>query len=104
MQAVVVSVVLFLVTGTYLLVIDPSYEGLGNFNTSWATWMLLKHVVVGVLVVVGVAVEVLSRGLADASDDDQRSRGLRSIRYASEGATALGAVIVFLTVAAQLSA
>jgi hypothetical protein len=66
-------------------------------------WMLLKHVVVAALVFVGVGIEYLVRNLAESVDDMDRIRHLRLIRYAAEAATALGAVIVLLTVAAQLS-
>ena len=101
---VALSAVLFLVTGTYLLVVDPSYEGLGDFTSSWATWMLVKHIVVGALVIVAIGIDLLVRRLPDALDRARRLKDLRMIRYASEGATALGALIVLLTVAAQLSA
>jgi len=100
---VALSAVLFLATGTYLLVVDPSYNGLGNFSSPWATWMLLKHLVVGALVIVAVGIDLLVRRLPEARDRAERLNDLRLIRYASEGATALGAVIVLLTVAAQLS-
>jgi hypothetical protein len=59
--------------------------------------------VVAALVFVGVGIEYLVRELAEAADDIDRMRNLRLIRYAAEAATALGAIVVLLTVAAQLS-
>ena len=64
---VVLSLVLFTATGTYLLVNDPHYAGLGDFFAStWTTLMLLKHLLVVALVVLGVAVDRLTRRAAEA--------------------------------------
>ena len=101
---VLLSTVLFVVTGSYLLVVDPRYEGLGNvFANSWTVLMLVKHLVVIGLVGLAVAVDVLVRRAADAADDTGRQAALRRVRLAAEGATGLGALIVLLTVVAQLS-
>jgi uncharacterized membrane protein len=98
------SVVLFTMTGTYLLVIDPQYEGLGSFGNSWAAMMLGKHLLVVVLVGLGVVIDRLIRWAADVADDRARATYLRWLRWSTEGATAVGALIALLTVAAQASA
>lgn len=36
----------FAVTGVALMLINPSYQGIGQFGNSWAVLMLIKHVVV----------------------------------------------------------
>jgi uncharacterized membrane protein len=101
---VLLSMALFVVTGTYLLFIDPNYVGLGNFfvNT-WTTLMLVKHLVVVVLIALGVAIDVLIRRAGAATDEATRASALRLTRLSAEGATGLGALIVLLTAAAQLS-
>lgn len=99
---VLLSVVTFIVTGAYLLVADPNYEGLGNVSgSSWATLMLLKHLLVAGLVVLGVVVDILIRDLDWAADAVARHAAVRRIRLAAEGTTGLGAVIILLTVVAQ---
>jgi uncharacterized membrane protein len=101
---VLMSMALFVVTGSYLLFIDPRYEGLGNFfANSWTTFMLAKHVVVIGLIGLGLLVDRYVRRLQAASDEVARASALRGLRLSAEGATGLGAVIVLLTVAAQLS-
>jgi uncharacterized membrane protein len=96
------SVGLFVVTGSYLLVTDTSYAGLGNvFASSWTVLMLVKHVLIGVLVVVAIAIDRLIRRLAAASTDHEREAGFRLLGWSTEGATAIGALIVLLTAAAQ---
>jgi uncharacterized membrane protein len=102
---VLISMVLFIVTGSYLLVIDEDYAGLGNVvANSWTTLMLIKHLVIVVLIGLGVAVDVLIRRAGAATDDAARTSLLRRIRLSAEAATGLGALVVLLTVAAQLSA
>ncbi len=101
---VLLSVVLLVITGSYLLVINPDYSGLGSFTTTWAALMLLKHLLVIGLVGLGVVVDYLIRGLSEVVRDEDRAADLRWLRWAAEGATALGALIVLLTAAAQLAA
>lgn len=102
---IAVSLVLFTVTGTYLLVVDPQYEGLGNVLAStWTVLMLVKHLLVVGLVVLGVAVDRLVRRAGDATGDDSRASAIRRLALAAEGATVLGALIVLLTAAAQAAA
>lgn len=102
---VLISVALFLVTGTYLLFVDQAYAGFGNvFANTWTTLMLVKHLVVIALIALGVVVDRLIRRLADAPDDGTRSTIIGRLRLSAEGATGIGALIVLLTAAAQLSA
>jgi uncharacterized membrane protein len=99
------SVVLFALTGTYLLLADPHYAGLGNVLAStWTKLMLVKHVLVIGLVVLGVAVDRLIRDVGDATTDGDRRSALRLLALGAEGATGLGALIALLTVAAQVAA
>ncbi len=100
---VLLSVLLFAVTGTYLLVTNPAYGGLGSFSNTWATLMLLKHLLVIGLVGLGVLIDYLVRGAAEAQTDVDRAADLRWLRWAAEGATALGALIALTTAAAQLA-
>ena len=97
------SLVLFMVTGTYMLVVDPEYTGLGDvFSSTWTTLMLVKHVLVVGLIVAGVYVDRLIRRLGEATTDDVRESVLRRVALSAEGATGLGALIALLTAAAQV--
>ncbi len=101
---VLLSAVLFVATGTYLLVIDQRYEGLGNFFAStWTVLMLVKHVVVVVFVTLAVVVDRVVRRVAAATTDPERDSSLRLLGFTAQGTTALGALIALLTAAAQLS-
>ncbi len=99
---IVLSLVLFTITGSYLLVVDPQYEGLGQFfSSTWATLMLVKHGLVIGLVVAGVYVDRLIRRGAQATSDEDRRSALRRVGLGAEAATGLGALIALLTAAAQ---
>jgi uncharacterized membrane protein len=100
----VLAVILFILTGTYLLVVNPRYDGIGSFTNSWATLMLLKHMLIVLLVGLGVLIDYLIRGAAAAAEDRDRRSDLRWIGLAADGATALGALIALTTAAAQLAA
>jgi uncharacterized membrane protein len=105
MPLVLLSVALFVATGTYLLVADPQYAGLGNlFASTWTRLMFLKHGVVIALVIAGVLVHRFIGELAEAPNDAARSALFTELRLATEAATGLGAVVALLTVAAQASA
>jgi uncharacterized membrane protein len=101
---VLISLVLFTVTGTYLLFVAPEYQGLGNFFAStWTTLMLIKHVVILALVAAAVSYSMFVRRSTRADDDEARTRYVRYARFSAEAATALGAIVALLTVAAQQS-
>jgi uncharacterized membrane protein len=101
---VLLAIVLFAASGTYLLVINPRYDGLGSFTNTWATLMLLKHGLVIALIGLGVLIDYLIRGAADAHEDGDRKSDLRWIGLCADGATGLGALIALTTAAAQLAA
>lgn len=102
---VALSVVLFTVTGSYLLVVNVHYSGLGDFfSSTWTTLMLAKHVVVIGFVVAGLAVDRFTRQAAAATTDEDRASALGRLRLGAEGATGLGAIITLLTAVAQLAA
>jgi uncharacterized membrane protein len=101
---VFLSIVLFAASGSFLLVIDPRYAGLGDFFAStWTTLMLVKHLLVVAFVVLAMTVDRLIRRLAREGSADAQRSVLRRIRLSAEGATGLGALIVLLTAIAQVA-
>ena len=101
---VLLAVVLFFLTGTYLLVTAPEYTGLGDISTTWSALILVKHMLVAGLVGLGFLIDYLIRGAAEAQADEDRAHDLRWTGLAADGATGLGALIALATVAAQLAA
>ncbi len=40
------SLLIFFITGIYLMFADPNYLGVGNFSNPWAILMLVKHILI----------------------------------------------------------
>jgi uncharacterized membrane protein len=40
------SLLIFMVTGIYLMFADPNYRGVGDFNNFWSVMMLVKHILI----------------------------------------------------------
>jgi uncharacterized membrane protein len=98
---VLIAIIMFVVTGVYLLVIDDQYTGVGNFSGTWSTMMLVKHLVVVAMVVMGVVVDRLARAVGDASDEG-RTQVLDTLSLAAEATMVLGVIVLLLTTVAQL--
>jgi uncharacterized membrane protein len=47
------SLVVFMLTGIYLMFVDPDYLGVGNFGNFWSTMMLVKHILIVVMIGAG---------------------------------------------------
>ena len=96
------SLAIFLATGVFLMTTDPRYGGVGNVaGSTWATLFLVKHVVVLAMVGVGVYIDalVVRRFAAAEAPDDPAA--VRLVVLSSGVMTLLGAVVLFLTAAAQ---
>jgi uncharacterized membrane protein len=48
-----VSLVVFMITGIYLMFADPNYLGVGNFGNIWSIMMLVKHILILVMIGAG---------------------------------------------------
>lgn len=100
----VLSVGLFVATGAFLLIADDQSEGIGNFfATTWTTLMLAKHGIIVVMVVLAVVVDLLVSEVSYAETDIERDRLLGRLSLSTEATTAVGAFVVLLTAAAQVS-
>ena len=47
------SLVVFMITGIYLMFADPNYLGVGNFGNIWSVMMLVKHILIVVMIGAG---------------------------------------------------
>ena len=47
------SLVVFMITGIYLMFADPNYLGVGNFGNIWSMMMLVKHILIVVMIGAG---------------------------------------------------
>jgi uncharacterized membrane protein len=100
----VLSIAAFAVTGIYLTFADEQYQGLVDIASSaWTTLILLKHLVVALLVGLGILLDRLIEELASWAPEAPPERSVRHIGLLAEGLTALGAVVILMTAAAQVA-
>ena len=92
------SLLIFIVTGTYLMFINTNYRGLGNFFANpWTVLIVVKHL----LVVAFIVLAFYSERAFMAKIGEQRPEALKRFHWALNINTALGALIVLLTSVAQ---
>jgi uncharacterized membrane protein len=92
------SLLIFLITGTHLMLINKNYLGLGNFFANpWSVLMIIKHVLV--LAFLGLAIFSERAFLGKISDE--KPEALKQFRRALNINTILGVVILLLTSIAQ---
>jgi uncharacterized membrane protein len=93
------SLLIFLITGTYLMLINRNYLGLGNFFANpWSVLIIIKHVLILAFLVVAVFSERAYLGQIS----DQKPQALKNFRFALNINTILGVIIILLTSFAQV--
>jgi len=100
MPLLIASLVAFLGTGIYLITADPQYAGLGKVGGTWASLLLVKHVVVVIMLILGSYLDglIVRTAKANASGDH-----LSRVLWTSRGMALLGGAVLLLTAAAQSS-
>lgn len=105
------SWLIFVVTGIGLMLLNPSYLGIGRFENTWSILMLVKHLVVLAMILMTGFTDVcpaigMMRPLETAlvRDDSTRLQAVLRTLHTREGITmALGALVLLLTAAATVS-
>jgi uncharacterized membrane protein len=98
------AIVLFLVSGAWLMLTSGRYDGLGNlFASTWTTLLTVKHLLVLVMLALTVGADRLAAGAGRSSTDEARQITFGTLELAMQGSTVLGALILLLTAAAQAS-
>ena len=93
------SLLIFLVTGTYLMLINKSYTGLGQFfSNPWSILMVIKHGVV----LIFLAVAIFSERAFLLQIGDKKPEALKNFKFAMNVNTILGIIIVLMTSIAQV--
>ncbi len=92
------SLLIFLLTGTHLMLINENYLGFGNFFANpWSVLIVIKHV----LVLAFLALAIFSERAFLGQISDEKPEALKQFRWALNINTILGVVILLLTSIAQ---
>jgi uncharacterized membrane protein len=91
----------FIVTGTYLMLIDQNYLGLMNFGTLWGIVMLLKHVFIFAMLAVGFWYNAIQRVGPTLVSTNRASQAFDQFRRYTNWMALLGILVLLLTAISQ---
>jgi len=96
------SLLVFFITGIYLMLMDPNYLGVGKFGNIWGVTMLIKHILVLVMIAAGFWFNaILHVGPMLSSRNSAEQAFGRFKLYVNIMATC-GVLILLLTALAQI--
>jgi uncharacterized membrane protein len=97
-----VSLLIFLLTGVYLMFVDPSYLGIGNFSNLRSVMMLVKHLLIVVMIGLGFWFNAFLRVGPMMASNNNAELGIRRFRTYSNWMAILGVWVLLLTALAQM--
>lgn len=96
------SLLIFLITGTYLTFVDPNYMGIGNFSNSWAILMLIKHILILGMVGMGFWFNAILRVGPLMGSNRGTDQALIRFRQYSNLMAITGTLVLLLTAISQV--
>lgn len=96
------ALLVFAISGGYLTLVDPNYQGLGNFSSPWAAAMLVKHTVVFIMVVLGFWYNAIQRVGPMATSPNQPAAGIARFKSHANWMAGLGLLVLLLTAFSQV--
>ena len=97
-----VSLAIFMVTGIYLMFVDPNYVGVGDFGNLWSVMMLVKHLLVVGMIGLGFWYNALLRVGPMMASNNSAELGIRRFRLYSNLMAISGVLVLLLTALAQV--
>ena len=95
-----ISLLIFIVTGTHLMIINENYLGLGDFfGNAWSVLIVIKHVVV----LAFLALAIFSERVIMGKISEEQPQALKQFRLTLGINTFLGILILLMTTAAQVA-
>jgi uncharacterized membrane protein len=96
------SLLVFLLTGTYLTFVDPNYLGIGNFGNPWAIFMLIKHILILGMIGMGFWFNAILRVGSLMSSNSGAAQALLRFRQYSNLMAISGILVLLLTAISQV--
>ena len=96
------SLAIFMVTGIYLMIVDPNYLGVGNFGNLWGVLMLVKHLLVVGMIVMGFWFNAILRVGPLMSSNSGASQAIARFGTYSKWMAISGLLVLLLTAIAQV--
>ena len=95
------SLLIFMVTGVYLMIVDPNYRGVGNFGNPWAVAMLVKHILIVGMIGLGFFYNAILRVGPMMSSHSGAEAAMTRFALYSKLMAISGVLVLLLTAFAQ---
>ena len=96
------SLLIFIVTGTYLMLIDSGYLGFMNFGNPWGVLMLVKHLLILGMIAIGFWFNAILRVGPMMSSNNSAGQALSRFRFYANLMAISGILVLLLTALAQV--
>jgi len=96
------ALVIFIVTGIYLMFSDPNYLGVGDFGNFWSVMMLVKHLLVVGMIGLGFWFNAFLRVGPMMASNNSAELGIRRFHMYSNLMAISGVLVLLLTALAQV--
>jgi uncharacterized membrane protein len=96
------SLIIFMVTGIYLMFTDPNYLGVGDFGNFWSVMMLVKHLLIVGMIGLGFWYNAFLRVGPMMASSNNAELGIRRFRLYSKWMAISGVLVLLLTALAQV--
>lgn len=96
------SLLLFMITGIYLMLVDPNYLGVGDFGNFWSIMMLVKHLLIVVMIGAGFWFNAILRVGPMLSSRNSAGQAYARFRLFVNIMAVSGVLVLLLTALAQI--
>lgn len=96
------SLIVFMITGIYLMIVDSNYMGVGNFSNPWAVMMLVKHILIIVMIAMGFWFNAILRVGPMMSSNNVAEQAIVRFRKYVNAMAVSGVLVLLLTALAQV--
>lgn len=95
------SLLIFMVTGIYLMIVDPNYLGVGNFGNAWGVAMLVKHILIVAMIGIGFVFNAILRVGPMMSSNSGAAQAITRFGLYTKLMAVCGVLVLLLTAFAQ---
>jgi uncharacterized membrane protein len=96
------SLLVFFITGIYLMFADPNYLGVGNFSNPWAILMLVKHLLILGMIAAGFFFNAILRVGPMMSSNTGSALAIKRFRVYANIMAISGVLVLLLTAFSQV--
>lgn len=95
------SLLIFMVTGIYLMIVDPNYLGVGDFGNLWSIAMLVKHLLIVAMIGMGFFFNAILRVGPLMSSNSGAESAIARFGIYTKLMAVCGVLVLLLTALAQ---